>query len=383
MSKRVHRQDLGAPQNWLDYELELIPGLEGIVQDELSERFGSGVVIVAQPQPGRIQIKFRGSPGALTGLRSVVAVHLRQRFAIPRPRALLGHEHMTHLVSMIRNLVLQQRSADFATLKLSAAGSQSPVFTRFQEQLASSLGLSRADRQGDLLVTVRRPLDRSPGWEVLVRTTPRPLSARAWRVRDMPGALNATVAHAMVRLTGRQPGKVVLNLACGSGTLLVEYLEQAPSRLAIGVDSSAAALKAARENLTASGHASEVVLINSDAANLPLASRAVDVLLADLPYGMLVGSTAENVRLYPALLLEAARVAVPSAGLVAITASKRLFELAIVQLEGKWLCQGSLPIKVPFKGGYLSPTIYLLRRLPSTDTLRGDISTNIGNCQWA
>ena len=108
-----------------------------------------------------------------------------------------------------------------------------------------------------------------------------------------------------------------------------------------------------------------MVLINSDAANLPLASRAVDVLLADLPYGMLVGSTAENVRLYPALLLEAARVAVPSAGLVAITASKRLFELALVQLEGKWLCQGSLPIKVPFKGGYLSPTIYLLRRLPN------------------
>ena len=32
------------------------------------------------------------------------------------------------------------------------------------------------------------------GWEVLVRLTPRPLTARPWRVCNWPGALNAVVA---------------------------------------------------------------------------------------------------------------------------------------------------------------------------------------------
>ena len=40
------------------------------------------------------------------------------------------------------------------------------------------------------------PARGGDGWETLVRTTPRPLATRYWRVCNYEAALNATVAHA-------------------------------------------------------------------------------------------------------------------------------------------------------------------------------------------
>ena len=86
-----------------------------------------------------------------------------------------------------------------------------------------------------------------------MRLSPRPLTARAWRVCNLPGALNAVVAHAMVALSAPNPADRYLNLACGSGTLLVERLALGPARLAVGCDNAAGPLDCARANLRAAG----------------------------------------------------------------------------------------------------------------------------------
>src|SRR5690625_5498492 len=44
------------------------------------------------------------------------------------------------------------------------------------------------DPEGDLLVRVRRGPGRPGTWQVLIRTTPRPLATRAWRTVNYPGA---------------------------------------------------------------------------------------------------------------------------------------------------------------------------------------------------
>ncbi|MHB0877804.1 MAG: methyltransferase domain-containing protein [Anaerolineae bacterium] len=344
------------------YELEFLPGLEDSVRAEVGERLAGRATIVALPRPSRMQIRYRGQPGPLSGLRSVVAVHLLLAFDVPRPKALLGHEHLTRLLAAIRDTVLGATPTGFASLRLSAAGSDSAVMQRFQAELGRALGLSSGDDQADLLVSLRRPADRSPGWEVLVRTTPRPLSARAWRVCNMPGALNATAAHAMARMLSGGAGRTVVNLACGSGTLLVEYLGYRRSGRAVGIDVSRDALDCARANLAAAGMGSDVLLLRGDATALPLAPRSVDALLVDLPYGMLVGSAESNERLYPALLREAARVATPRALLVAITASKHAFERALDGCPEEWQTREARVVTLPYKSGYMSPVIYLLAR---------------------
>ncbi len=180
-----------------DYEVEVIPGLEELAERELRARL-RGVEVVGRPREGRIAIRFRGAIRRLNDLRSVVAVYTVRRFAVPRPRALLGHENFQSVVALARSVIDAWPRGAFRSFRLSAAGADSPTFTRLKALLADSLHLASTEGPGDLLLIVRRPPDGSPGWEVLARMSPRPLAARHWRVCDLPGALNASVAHVMV-----------------------------------------------------------------------------------------------------------------------------------------------------------------------------------------
>src|SRR5438046_2091478 len=100
-----------------------------------------------------------------------------------------------------------------------------------RERLGAAVRIGRSARPGRLPLWLR-----GEGWEALVRLTPRPLAARAWRVCNLPGALDATAAHAMARWSTRAPDERLVNLACGSGTLLVERLALGPAAVALGVD---------------------------------------------------------------------------------------------------------------------------------------------------
>lgn len=345
----------------MTYDVEVIPGLEEFAEREIRARLPEAAIL-GRPREGRLALRDDGSLRRLDTLKTVVAVYLVEWLDVPRPRGLLGHQNFQQVVDAIRLVLGIYPAGRFATFHLSAAGADTPTFERLKTSLAGEIQIPATAGPGDLLLSVRRPLDGSPGWEVLVRISPRPLSARAWRVCDRPGALNATVARVMAELTVPSPGQRFLNLACGSGTLLIERLDLGPARLALGVDLDPAALACARENARASEHVRQISLLHADATRLPLPSASIDALVADLPYGMLVGSQRENAVLYPAILEEAARVAVGAAPFVVITASRRLFEAALEQRRAAWDVTREIPLKIPFRSGYLRPTIYLLRR---------------------
>jgi 23S rRNA G2445 N2-methylase RlmL len=199
---------------------------------------------------------------------------------------------------------------------------------------------------GDLQLRLRRcGQDDGAGWEVLLRLSPRPLSARSWRVCDMPGALNAGVAYAMAMLSQPRPDHVVLNVACGSGTLLVERLACAPASRAIGCDVDAAALRWAAQNVRAAGYDGVVELHRWDARALPLPDASVDAVLADLPFGHRVGSHGDNCTLYPAILEEAARVARTGARFVLLTPEVRRMG-AVLRNVPQWKLEEALPVSL-------------------------------------
>jgi 23S rRNA G2445 N2-methylase RlmL len=181
----------------------------------------------------------------------------------------------------------------------------------------------------------------------------------------MPGALNAVIAYAMARLTRPTPTDRVLNFACGSGTLLIERLALGLAALALGCDRDPAALACAAQNFQAARIATPVPLCQADFTHLPLPDRSVDVLTADLPFGQMIGSHAENERLYPLMLAETARVAAPGARMVLVTHEIRLLErlLDASPTRTAWATDEILRDKLPFKSGGLNPRIYVLRRL--------------------
>lgn len=361
-------------------EADVIAGLEPFVGQELAALGAHDAYLARQ---GVIRFSARALR-PLLGLQMALSVYLLRRYAVPRPRALLGDQHLRDLLAQIdAALGLAPRGA-YRTFMLGAAGAGSTVMTRLKSAIAQHTGLREVNEEGDLLIRIRPGRDPFPnpdvqdreayqeaadsnesatGWDVLVRLSPRPLATRAWRVCNIAGSLQATVAHAMALLTRPTPNDVYLNLGCGSGTLLIERAAASPARRLIGCDTDRGALTCAQANIAAyqegaKGERHEFELREWDMRCLPLPDASVDAITADLPFGHRVGSHDDNVALYPALLREAARVAKPGARCVFITAEMRLMESALAQTPSLWLRDSTFRVGL----GGLRPSIFALRR---------------------
>lgn len=288
-------------------------------------------------------------------LRRCVAVFSVIGFDLPRPKALLGHAHLSRLTAAVEVVRREAPPGAFDGFRFSAAGSDSPAFRRLAEALAEASGLPERD-DGDLLLRIR-PGEHG-GWEVLVRLTPRPLSAREWRVCNRPGGLNATVAVAAHDMLRTAPNDFYLNLMCGSGTLLIERGLTGRWSRGVGVDIDPEALACAEANVAAAGLQARAELLSADATALPFEAGSFDRLSVDMPWGDAVGRHSDNSELYPRLLTEAARVAATGARMVAITHELRLFEASLARQSG-WRAANTVRV---FHGGH-RPGLYLLERL--------------------
>ena len=298
------------------YEVELITGLERFVDDELAETLGKRAYRLAgYPKEGRMSFRYPGPVERLMALRSAVAVHLVERFDIPRPKALLGHQHFSRLVTAIRTAIGLHPAGTFKTFRVSAAGTESTTMRRLRTEIGAAIRLDEQTDEAHLNLSVRRSVSGG-GWEALVRLTPMPLSARKWRVCNRPDALNATVAHAMIALPDHSETDRFLNIGCGSGTLLVERLAAGPAASVIGLDLDPEAISCSERNLKR-GRCAARSRSHPRRHSTPRPCRTLpfDTAVADLPFGMLANTDAGLDKLYEAALRETARLVVQGRGL--------------------------------------------------------------------
>ena len=332
----------------LELVAETLTGLEALAREELERLRG---VRALSEMPGEVRFTYGGEAKRLRGLRTVAAVYLALHFDVPRPKALLGHQHLTRLVETLHQV---NQTNEFTGFRFGAAGSDSAVFARLAAALEASLKLPHDAEAGDLLLRVR---PARGGWEVLVRLTPRPLSARDWRACNRAGGLNATLAAAMVEVAGVNPQDRFLNAMCGSGTLLIERRLAGKAARLVGVDNDNEALGCARANILKSGFGSDIELLKDDATNLTFPANSFDVMVADVPWGDAVGSHRENAFLYPALLTELARVGTANARCVILTHDIKLFERVLGEQSAWRLVEG---VRVAHSGHH--PRMYGLER---------------------
>lgn len=376
------------------FEAEIVEGIEALAENELRQM--REVQIVSRGR-GAVQFTYAGNLRRLQSLKLTQAIYAVQPFAVPRPKALLGDQHFRAIMTQVDAVLVAWPRNTFKTIHIAAAGAESGVMQRLLADLARQTGLQPNLEEGDLLLRIRsksqEPRTKSQesriqntdvkvtgkrldsalstqhlglstehlalnSWEVLTRLTPRPLATRAWRVCNYEGALNATVARAMVLLTQPKPSDVILNVLCGSGSLLIERGLWGEVAQMMGCDINQLARDCAEQNIKAAAFAKAPQVMDWDARQLPLPDQSVDVLLADLPFGNLLGSHRDNLNLYPAVLREAARVAKPNARFVLITHEIKLIEAVLADLSGLWQVKESL--KVTLRG--LHPRIYILNR---------------------
>jgi ubiquinone/menaquinone biosynthesis C-methylase UbiE len=294
-------------------------------------------------------------------LRTVVAVYLLEHYPVPRPQGLLGHQHLTRLLAQIRRVLGAAPRQPFATFRLAAAGRDSAVFRRLAGEIAAATGLRFDPDEGDLLLRIRPAEWQAEGWEVLSRLTPRPLSARAWRVCNLPGGLNATLAAAMVQAAGVTASDRLCDPMCGSGTLLIERLLAGPAASALACDLSPTALACCRDNLQAAELSDRVTLAQADASRLNVAEASFDLVLCNPPWGDAVGAHGHNQTLYPALLTELARITAPGGRLVLLSHEVKLLQ-RLLDNTPQWRVQHSTRV---YHGGHY-PRFYLLTRTPAS-----------------
>jgi len=304
--------------------------------------------------------------------RTVRAVNVILTFAVPRPKALLGDENLRRVSVALQQVVQRagaraqnagaQKVAVFQSLTVDAAGRSSPVMQRLTEAFAAAVQLPVLETEGDLKVRVRpqAPGD-GPGWQVLIRTTPRPLSARGWRVRNLPGGLNACVAAAVWQSLGATREQRVLNLMCGSGTLLIERGLLGPAATLVGLDLSEVALEASRENLAAAGVNAE--LVRGDATATLFEDASFDVVVCDPPWGDAHGDVANLHELYEGVLTEASRLLGVGGRLVMIVHALKAFERAQAAMQERFIEHARFRV---FHGGHW-PAVVELRRTGETN----------------
>lgn len=320
----------------------MLPGLEFVAETEL------GAVPLARDRRG-LRFWYPGDPERLTRLRSAVAAYRVRAWDVPRPRGLLGHQQIGELTEFLQEVA---ELGGHRSFRLSAAGKESGVMQRLAEELQTGLDLPHDPQEGELLIRLR-PEANGPGWEVLARLTPRPLSARPWRACNMGGGLNATIAYAAHKLAGQRDNDRIFNPMCGSGTLLIERALMGPYDALVGVDIAADAVACTRRNLEAARKNLEVAQVDALETGLP--ARSFDLIVADLPWGDAIGDHRANTVLYPRFLEEMHRLTSKHGRLCLITHEIRLFE-NLLRDQDRWNARELFQV---YSGGH-HPKAYLL-----------------------
>ncbi len=339
------------------FEAEIIEGLEDFARREL-KGIGARFDHEAPYVPGSIRFRLGKSQQRLGRLRLVNSVYRVHVFDVPRPKALLGQQHLDRILQSLSTHIAEIGKKNVRSFRLEAAGKESAVFQRLTAQLSQRLNLPHDAEAADLLIRIKpaptKDKEKKNGWEMLVRLHARPLATRSWRTFNYPGAIAGPIAAAMLQMVADQPKDNILNLMCGSGTLLAE-LEEEDGLVSAGCDLNFSALSGAKNNLTAVGRSA--YLQQADATQLPYASGRFDLILADLPWGQLIGEGQDMGALYQSVLTEAGRVAVPGGSFVVITQLKKQFYIAL-EKQSFWTQMQ----KVPLKMARTTPDIYLLRK---------------------
>ena len=107
--------------------------LEGVVPFVLAELARTDAVSVVDEAPTEVRV-LADEPGAVLGLRTVVAAYLVVPLDVRRPRSMLSPDRVRQLADGIAVARRTARPARFEAVRFGAAGSDSPEFVRLSRR---------------------------------------------------------------------------------------------------------------------------------------------------------------------------------------------------------------------------------------------------------
>jgi len=333
----------------LKIKLEFISGLKGIVINEIKQFPNLNIIKIEE---SFIHLDFIQDISLLKDLRSVLRAFVIIESYNYNPPYIANHK------SIIGNMVslITKEDNSFKNFKIICAGSDSLIIQNIADYIQNTYGLIE-DEDADLKIHI---IKQGGIWEVGAQISPKPLSVRSYKVRDMEGSMNPTIAYAVNSLCDLENIDSYLNIFSGSATLLIEAGQCYKNiKQLIGFDNNKEALSLSIKNIRKAGLIKAIKVKEADIFDKP-SFGMFDVITADLPFGMLVSKFEDLEALYKNFI-EYSRKSLKEKGiLVVYTVKSDMLKKIIKQSEFKIINSLELELITSSKA-FIYPSIFVCK----------------------
>jgi len=334
----------------LQIKLAFITGLREIVLNEISQ---SANLRVIKEEGDYIYLDFMQDLTVIKRLRSVSRAYIVVQNSKYNPRYISNHK------SILGNLIeiaISGNKDKFKTFKIICAGSDSPRVRSIAEYIQKAYRLTEKE-ESDMKIHIIK-LDEI--WEIGVQITSRPLSFRDYKMKNMSGAMDPTIAYAVNSLCELESANSYLNIFSGSATLLIEAGQCYPNlKQLIGFDNNKKSISLAIQNIKKAGLIKKIQLKEKDIFDKPDLGK-FDVITSDLPFGMSISKNEDLENLYRCFV-EYCQETLNHGGKLAVYTSKHEILKQII-LESRLKIIKTLELKfITSVNAYLRPKIFVCR----------------------
>lgn len=308
----------------LQIKITYIDGLREIVLNEISKY---PQLHLNQEDREALYFDFIPNFKILEHLKSALRVHAVFQDVKFNPYYLSNHKS---IISKLIDTVLNSSSEKFSTFKISCAGSDTKEAREIIDYIKQTYKLAEAE-DADIKIHIIK-IDQV--WEVGVQLTRRPLTVRDYKVENIKGGINPTIAYTMNSLADLNSATSYLNIFSGSATLLIEAARLKPELKLIGFDIDKKTVSLAIQNIKKAGLIKSIQLKALDIFDKPDLGT-FDVITSDLPFGMLISKGEDLEKLYRYFVDYCEDTLNPNGRLVVYTSEHETLKKILVESEFK------------------------------------------------
>jgi 16S rRNA G966 N2-methylase RsmD len=336
-----------------NYQIKVgfIEGLSEVVEKEICNKTSHKIIT---REKDYFYLDFIDSFQSLLDLRSVGNVSLVISGDSYNPGYISKHKSI--LGDMI-NKVLSISPDKFSTFRISCAGPNSDEVKSILRFIESEFRLSE-NNEADLKINIFKSIKT---WEIAIQVTRRPLSLRLYKVANMSGAMDPTVAYGLNYYCELKNKKSYLNAFSGSSTLLIEALQEFNNlETLVGFDGDKKHLTLGYQNVRKAGFIRKVRLIEQSIFNVPDLGK-FDAIVADLPFGMVISKNEDLNSMY-ATFIDFAYRSLSDNGVVGVYTSE--VGTFVNQLNNtKWVITKKIDLKLSTNvNSYIYPSIIICKK---------------------
>ncbi|MBU2472701.1 methyltransferase domain-containing protein [Patescibacteria group bacterium] len=337
----------------LEIKLDFITGLREIVLNEISQYANLRVI---KEEGDSFYLDFVQDLTEIKHLRSVSRAYIIAQNSKYNPLYISNHKS---ILNNFVEIIISGNRDKFKTFKITCAGSDSSEVRSIAEYIQRTYGLTKKE-EADMKIHIIK-LDGI--WEIGIQITSRPLSFRDYKVKNISGAMDPTIAYAMNSLCELENANSYLNVFSGSATLLIEADQCFPNlKQLIGFDNNKKYISLAIQNIKKAGLIKKIQLKKKDVFDKPDLGK-FDAITSDLPFGMSISKNEDLEKLYRCFVEYCEEILNHGGKLVVYTSEHEMLEKII--LKSKFKIIKTLELKfMTSVNAYLRPKIFLCRLKP-------------------